>query len=198
MSQKDCTDSALSAQTDKAVSDSARALFAAVERACVEWETDLRCFLRGVLRRDELVDEAFQRTVLRALQKSSGCRQESLRGWLFQVALNEARGLRRERLRQDVHLQALSESAGGGTKNIEWINAEDGVVSQEWSALIIRSLKKLPEGYQEVIRRRIYEGRTFAEIAESLNLPLGTVLTYMRRGLQRLREDSRLQDYQSD
>ncbi len=61
--------------------------------------------------------------------------------------------------------------------------------------LIQQSLIRLPQEQQEVIRRRIYGGQTFAVIAEQMHLPLGTVLTWMRRGLLRLREDSQLRAF---
>ena len=42
-----------------------------------------------------------------------------------------------------------------------------------------------------MVLARVYEDKTFAEIAAEAGLPLGTVLTRMRRGLEKLRKTMR-------
>jgi RNA polymerase sigma-70 factor (ECF subfamily) len=49
------------------------------------------------------------------------------------------------------------------------------------------ALDRLPPRLREIVRLRIYEEKTFAAIAEELNIPLGTALTRMRTALQQLR-----------
>ena len=68
------------------------------------------------------------------------------------------------------------------------------LVNDDLAMAIRRSLAKLPTDQQEVVRRRMYEGQGFAEIAAEMKLPLGTVLTWMRRALMRLKEDSGLRE----
>ena len=70
--------------------------------------------------------------------------------------------------------------------------AEHFILREETRQAVRESLKSLPIEQQQVIHRRIYEGKTFAEIAAEMQLPLGTVLTWMRRGLIKLREDRKL------
>ena len=53
------------------------------------------------------------------------------------------------------------------------------------AAELILTLK--PE-QQQVIKLAVYEGHTHQSIAESLQLPLGTVKTHLRRGLLKVRE----------
>ena len=64
--------------------------------------------------------------------------------------------------------------------------------------MLFRSIVRLPPEYQEVVRRRMYDDQTFAEIAEQMKQPLGTVLTWMRRSLLRLKEDSQLRTFVDD
>lgn len=166
-----------------------------VEQACMNWESDLRAFLAGILRNCHSLDDAFQRTVVRAIEAADSVRRETLRGWLFKIALNEARQILRDN-RRDVFVQdrLISEENGRvwGIAGAASGAVDSGIVSEEIGAAIRRSLGRLPIEQQEVIRRRIYDEQTFSQISEDLNLPLGTVLTWMRRGLQRLREDSAL------
>jgi RNA polymerase sigma-70 factor (ECF subfamily) len=76
--------------------------------------------------------------------------------------------------------------------------AEMRLVNNDLSNVLKRSLEKLPSVQQEVIRRRVYDGLTFAEIAVQMGLPIGTVLTWMRRGLLKLKEDSGLKSLRDD
>lgn len=171
-----------------------------VEVACVEWQADLMVFLRGVLRNRHLAEDAFQKMVIRALEAADSVHPETLRGWLFQIALNEARKIQREDRRNTVHVERLAEQQTHDRtdrSDADWL-VEVGLLSEEIVQSIRRSLLRLPPEQQEVIRRRMYEGLTFAEIAAQMNQPLGSVLTWMRRGLQRLREDSGLRSLLDD
>lgn len=170
-----------------------------IEAACVRWEADLKVFLAGVLQDRHLAEDAFQKTVVRAIETAQAGRQDSLRGWLFQVALNEARQIRREIRRENLQRQKLADQTitsdivghAGRTNDLKWM-VDAVLVSDDLAIAIRRSLAKLPADQQEVVRRRIYEAQGFAEIAADMKLPLGTVLTWMRRALLRLKEDSGL------
>ena len=168
-----------------------------VERACVQWQSDLTTFLFGVLKNRDLAEDVFQKTAIRAMESAETARAATLRGWMFQIALNEARQLLRQKKREiQNHERHAGQVASRYTERqanagAQWM-LEPGLVSDETVKVIQESLLRLPQQQQQVIRRRIYGGQTFAVIAEQMQLPLGTVLTWMRRGLLRLREDSKL------
>lgn len=190
-----------SVDCQQAVSGDCAATREMIEEACILWEADLKIFLAGVLKDRHMAEDAFQKTVVRAIETSRTGRQDTLRGWLFRVALNEARQIRREIQRETFQRQKLvSQSVGSKAgdhsgRSINLMGMIDSVLVNEDLALAIRrSLAKLPADQQEVVRRRIYEGQGFAEIAAEMKLPLGTVLTWMRRALMRLREDSGLRE----
>lgn len=56
------------------------------------------------------------------------------------------------------------------------------------AALAVSVLNDLPAEQVQVLRLSVYHGLTHSEIAAQTGLPLGTVKTHARRGLQRLRE----------
>ena len=49
-------------------------------------------------------------------------------------------------------------------------------------------MQQLPAEQQFVVRQRIQEEKTFAVIADELQVPLGTVLTRMRLAIQKLQK----------
>lgn len=157
-----------------------------VERSCVEFEADLKSFLLGVLRDVHLADDAFQRTVIKALAAADSVDPNKVRGWLFRIALNEAREIKRGDARRDKLRRAAWETeltkGSAGDATVNW------AVDQEERAAVKEAMGRLSDDFREVVRRRIENGQTFAEIAEAMNRPLGTVLTWMRRALIELRE----------
>jgi RNA polymerase sigma-70 factor (ECF subfamily) len=48
-------------------------------------------------------------------------------------------------------------------------------------------LETLDEKPRSAIRTAFFEGRTYAQIAEAGNVPLGTMKSWVRRGLQKLK-----------
>ncbi len=163
----------------------------------MEFERDLRAFLLGVLRDPHLVDDVFQKTVIKAIEASSTVNPDTIRGWLFQIALNEARELKRGMSRQGRLQRAVWESVSSGAE----LYTEDGLsyaMSAEEAEAVRIALTRLDANYREVVMRRVQRGQTFATIAEEMNKPLGTVLTWMRRALIELREMSGLRRLSDD
>lgn len=156
-----------------------------VEQACLVWQSDLKAFLLGVLKDPHQVEDVYQRSVLRAIASCATARLETLRGWLFRIALNEARQLHREQKRTARHFSQLATMRAEAGQE----SSVSGVLSAEIREAVQRSLERLNPDHRDVIRRRIYEDQTFAEIAHELNVPLGTVLAWMRRGLMKLKDD---------
>ena len=164
-----------------------------VEQACVDYERDLRAFLIGVLRDHHLADDAFQKMVIKAIEAASAVNPETLRGWLFQIALNEAREIKRQTARRGRLERAVWESAPADAQT----DLTDGfirLITEEDKEAVRTALARLEDKYRQVVTRRIYQGQTFAVIAQEMNKPLGTVLTWMRRALMELREMSELRD----
>lgn len=58
---------------------------------------------------------------------------------------------------------------------------------------VVRVLEQMPEEHQKILALSIYEGYSHSEIAEQLDMPLGTVKTRVRRGLLHIREQLNLE-----
>lgn len=164
-----------------------------VEQACVEFERDLRAFLSGVLRDAHSVDDAFQKTVVQGIQASPQVNPATVRGWLFRIALNVARELKRGQTRQAKLHRAFWESLPA-ENNADTLDGLFHAMSKENQKSVRSALARLNDNYRDVVVRRIQKDQTFAVIAEELDKPLGTILTWMRRALAELREMDEIKD----
>ena len=142
---------------------------------------DLRSFLAGVLRDRHLAEEVLQTVFHRVAELGHTVRGE-FRGWLFRVAYNEAMQVRRRQTRE----RAALGKAVWLQPRVVADESDSAAIRDETVEEVRRAIGSLPEGQQDVVRLRIYEDLKFAEIAERLNLPLGTVLTRMRLANERL------------
>jgi len=144
----------------------------------------LRGMLWGVLRNRDAVEDVVQTTFAKALESTGDVRSASWKAWLFQVAYNEAMLLRRK---DGVQHRAFQKMSSGQPSAVEtWPG--DGLAARELVDRVGKILSQLPAEQQEVVRRRMHEEQTFAEIAAELGVPLGTVLTRMRLATEKLRK----------
>jgi RNA polymerase sigma factor (sigma-70 family) len=144
---------------------------------------DLRRFALGVLKDPALADDVVQTSFAKLTQHGPLPDQSAYRAWLFKVAYNEAVTLIR---RKQTHAAAMSQMA-------YWIAdkeaTESGPAEADRNERIERvreAIKGLPPTERQVVQQRIYENKKFREIAESLDIPLGTALSRMRSALKKL------------
>jgi len=108
-----------------------------------------------------------------------------LEPWLFTLARNRALDhlrLKREKQRRREETLEL-QPAAVATPNPEY------VVDRQQRAERVRALmRSLPETQRRAIELAFFEGMTHSEIAAALREPLGTVKSWIRTGLLRLRE----------
>ena len=104
-----------------------------------------------------------------------------LRAWLYRVASNLAVSLFRKR-----RGQVFMEDLPGETWAYEdpHIEGEPGVLDGRWQRL----LDQLPAGQRAILWLRIVEGMSHAEIAQTLQISVGTSKSQYHRALARLRK----------
>jgi RNA polymerase sigma factor (sigma-70 family) len=145
---------------------------------------DLQLFLTGVLKNSDAAQDVCQATFQRLLESGHEAKAETTRGWLYKVGFNEALAWRRRESQRDkLHRKA---AATADQANIDL--PVQSLVRTEEIEKLKRLLQDLPTEQQLVVRRRIQEDKTFAQIADELNVPLGTVLTRMRLAVQKLQK----------
>ena len=130
---------------------------------------------------EDVAQEAFVRAY-RALQRYPASRIETLRvrPWLARISLNLARNDRR-RLRPTDTLDAAVEQAHTGDGPVRLLERREE--HRFWSGLLAR----LPERYRLAVALRHVEGMSYAEMAEALARPVGSVKSDVHRGVRELR-----------
>ena len=108
-----------------------------------------------------------------------------LEPWLFTVARNRALDhlrLKREKQRRREETLELQPAAVAAP------NPEDVMDRQRRAERVRGLMRALPEQQRRAIELAFFEGLTHSEIAAALREPLGTVKSWIRSGLLRLRE----------
>jgi RNA polymerase sigma-70 factor (ECF subfamily) len=149
-----------------------------------------------MVRDREIAEDLAQDTFIKVLNNIDRYRPEfKLSSWLFKIANNVAIDHLRKRQLDTVSMEG-SPHASTATE-IEATSFE--IVSQQESALdemearelgssIERAIAALRPEYRSCIMLRHVEGRSYEEIAAILDLPLGTVKTYIHRARHELRD----------
>jgi RNA polymerase sigma-70 factor (ECF subfamily) len=151
------------------------------------WEDKIRGAAYRLLGSQEEAQDAAQEAFLKAYRGLPRFKQEArFSSWLYQIALNLCRDrLRRRKGRTMVSLEVLEEVGpvipGGGPA------ALDLVQQQDLARTVRRAIGELSEEQREVVILKEYQGLTFLEIAQALDLPVSTVKTRLYRGLGQLR-----------
>lgn len=138
----------------------------------------------------QIAEDAAQETFIRAWANLASFRVDSsLRNWLYRIALNAATDM----LRKEKHILP------GDLDDLPLTDPNpgpEGIYEQsERTALVQRAVRSLPDASRAVLVLKEYEGLSYHEIADALDIPLGTVmsrLNYARRLLKEKLEGHRI------
>lgn len=125
----------------------------------------------------DVTQEAFLRAY-RSLNRFAG--RSSFRTWLRRIATNAALDRRQRRLREPElpeTLQVADDSPG----------AAERLAREETRALVRQAIDELPPASRAAVVLRDVHGLSYAEIAETLRIPKGTVMSRIHKGRQILR-----------
>ncbi len=151
---------------------------------------------RRMTRNDAAAEDLVQEAYLRAYKGFDGFTEgTNLRAWLFRILtnlfINEYR--RRKRRPDEVGLGDteslyLYKGLGGAESARLSRSAEDELLDGITSAEVRDAIESLPEGYRVAVLLADVEGFAYKEIAEILDVPIGTVMSRLHRGRKRLRQ----------
>ncbi len=152
------------------------------------WERKVQGAIYRLVGPGEDVRDLTQETLLKAYRGLRTFKKEArFSSWLYQIALNACRDrMRRGRGKSYVSFDELVET--GETGGEAGPSALDLIEARDLSRQVAAAVAALPEEQREVVVLKEYQGLTFLEIAEALDVPLSTVKTRLYRGLGQLRQ----------
>ena len=148
-----------------------------------------------MVRDRELAEDLAQDTFVKVLSHIDKYRPEfKFSSWLFKIANNVAIDHLRRRQLETVSLDgsphATTAADAEATRFDVAADQEtplEELASKELGGVIERAIAGLRPEYRSCIMLRHVEGRSYEEIAATLDLPLGTVKTYIHRARHELR-----------
>lgn len=149
-----------------------------------------------MVRDREISEDLAQDTFIKVLNHIDKYRPEfKLSSWLFKIANNVAIDHLRKRQLDTISIDgsphAMSAAEVEATSFDVVARQESALEEMEAKELgssIERAIQKLRPEYRACIMLRHVEGRSYEEIAATLDLPLGTVKTYIHRARHQLRD----------
>jgi RNA polymerase sigma-70 factor (ECF subfamily) len=137
--------------------------------------------------RDE-AEDLVQVTFMRAFQALESFRGDAaFSTWLTQIALNVCASHRRaQRVRQDwlKGLEDLDAAPRRERKTLE--DPEEATRRRERQELVAQGIQALPAPYREAMWLRYVQDRSYLEITQALQAPMGTVKTWLCRARRQL------------
>jgi RNA polymerase sigma-70 factor, ECF subfamily len=133
---------------------------------------------------EDLVQDTLARAYAKFYQFTPGT---NLGGWLYRILLSTFYSGCRQRTRRPAEILTAEQEAGGRTVPRPAESAEAEALGRLGDSDVVRALAALPAAYKAVIYLGDIEGYQCAEIADVLNIPVGTVMSRMHRGRAMLR-----------
>lgn len=140
----------------------------------------LRRYARGLTRHPDRADDLVQDCLERAWRRSHQWRPGSdMRAWLFTI------------MHSIYANQVRRYCAAPAFVPIDEAEFHTDMTSSAESALHIQDLDKaiaeLPDGQREVLLLIVLEGMAYEQVAQILDIPIGTVMSRLHRARERLR-----------
>lgn len=161
------------------------------------YERELYGYLRRYLGDESLAEDVFQNTFLQVHLK---CKQYELgrpvRPWLYTIATHQAiDAMRRNQRHQTLRLEEPNavQNDGERVELLQLVECREGspmdtVAASERREQIRATVDALPDLLRQVLVLAYYQGMKYREIAEILDIPVGTVKSRLHAALSKLQE----------
>jgi len=164
-------------------------LFAILEK---KYSRIISSLIRRMVKDKDDVSDLTQETLIKAYKALHTFQfNYSFSSWLFKIASNTTIDfLRKKRFNMTPLYKKEKNSEEEEIIEIKDLSytPDSNLVTHEKRELLLKAISELPKNYKEIIKLRHGEDMDYAEIAERLNLPLGTVKAHLFRARKILYE----------
>ncbi len=140
----------------------------------------------GMLRSQEDAEDVSQEALIKVFKKLATFNETAnFSTWLYRIVVNSCLDYikKREKLRLVEGDGEIDKNSSSGRDSVT-----DQVLQNELSDVVKRNLEKLTHEQRLPIILYDYLGLSYDDVAETLNIPLGTVKSRLKRGRDRLRQ----------
>jgi RNA polymerase sigma-70 factor (ECF subfamily) len=161
------------------------------------YERELYGYLRRYLGNADLAEDVFQNTFLQVYIKVGQYQPgRPVRPWLYTIATHQAvDALRRGGRRPALSLEQAGEPGGDGEANGLAAALEgrdpgpfEAAAEIERGELVRAAVERLPDFLRQVLLLAYFQGLKYREIADVLDIPVGTVKSRLHAALVKLQE----------
>ena len=140
-------------------------------------------YARWLTRNEADAEDVVQDAYVRAFKFFSSFRGDDARSWLLTIVRNTWYG---RFPRRTAGVTVVRTDEDGDDRPDQSLNPEALVMQQETVERVRGALEELPADFREVLVLRELEGLSYKEIAAVVTIPVGTVMSRLARGRERL------------
>jgi len=144
---------------------------------------------RWLVRNPQDAEDIVQESYLRAYKFWSGFQGGDSRAWLLKIVRNTSYTFL-EKSRPAAQSEEFDEKIHSATPATvpPALDAEASMIRTVESRMLREALEGLPVNFREILVLRELEELSYKQISEMLEVPIGTVMSSLARGRERLRE----------
>lgn len=182
--------SASSLEDDALVSEALAGREDSYSKLVDKYQKPLYFHIRKMIKEVELVDDLVQEVFMKAFHNLNSYSNEyAFSTWIYRIATNHTIDYLRKKKLQTLSIDQPYKTKDGDMEMQlpdESFSTDQPVMKKERKAIVQQAIDELPEKYRLVIEMRHMEEKTYQEIAEILDLPLGTVKAHIFRARELL------------
>lgn len=182
--------SASSLEDDTLVSEALAGKEDSYSKLVDKYQKPLYFHIRKMIKEVELVDDLVQEVFMKAFHNLSSYSNEyAFSTWIYRIATNHTIDYLRKKKLQTLSIDQPYKTKDGDMEMQlpdESFSTDQPVMKKERKAIVQDAIDNLPKKYRLVIEMRHMEEKTYQEIAEILDLPLGTVKAHIFRARELL------------
>lgn len=153
----------------------------------------VRALVHRCARNADETEDLVQMVFIKAFLGLAGFRgHAAFTTWLTRIAMNECTNYLRTLKRRKIWLREVEDAVPA--LRARWRPASDedpesAMVRKERRGIVMRSIRALPERHREAVCLHYLMERSYEEIVEQLQVPMGTLKVWLYRGRHGLRRE---------
>jgi RNA polymerase sigma-70 factor (ECF subfamily) len=140
---------------------------------------------RWLVRNTHDAEDVVQEAYLRAFKFFGGYQGGDARAWILKIVRNTSYSFLEKNRPADLGVE-FDEKLHTDTPAQPTV--ETGLLQSVDNRMLRQALEELPVNFREALILREFEGMSYKEIADVMNVPIGTVMSGLARGRAQLRE----------